>query len=413
MALANREKRSLAIDVRQREGPRGARSIARLGRRLPHQPAPGRFAATRPRRRDGARSATPDSFSRAVMATACAGRTPIRRAMTRRRSGRAEGLAQILSPPDLDYPIGQRGAMGDRNGAMALAFGYRRGACSSANGPVPARSSTSPCWRPRCGRCRPTSCRRSTAIDPEPAAGRGAMPNPLVGVFRTKDDRHIQLVFLQADRYWRPFCERRRAAGSARTTRGSSTSRSRRANSAACMAALDAEFASRTFEEWKQLLAGLDAPWAPVQSVTELLDDPQVTANGYVAEVEAQRRDVSAAERAGAVRREAGGAASRAGARRAHRTDPDRDRLRLGRHQRAAERRGHPVSGAAATRPVADETSAPFWEAADRAVLAIARCSRCGATRIHRTLSVRTATAPSPISRSPPSAGAGPSGPGP
>src|SRR5207248_8032135 len=33
------------------------------------------------------------------------------------------GLAHILSPPDLDYPIGQRGAMGDRNGAMALAFG--------------------------------------------------------------------------------------------------------------------------------------------------------------------------------------------------------------------------------------------------------------------------------------------------
>ena len=32
-------------------------------------------------------------------------------------------------------------------------------------------------------------------------------------------------------------------------------------------------------------LARLDAPWAPVQSVSELLDDPQVEANGYVGDV--------------------------------------------------------------------------------------------------------------------------------
>ena len=32
------------------------------------------------------------------------------------------GLAHVLTPPDRDHPIGQRGAMGDRNGAMALAY---------------------------------------------------------------------------------------------------------------------------------------------------------------------------------------------------------------------------------------------------------------------------------------------------
>ena len=61
---------------------------------------------------------------------------------------------------------------------------------------------------------------------------------------------------------------------------------SRKAHSAELIAELDAEFAERTFEEWKQLLSGLDAPWAPVQAVRELIDDPQVMANGYVAEVE-------------------------------------------------------------------------------------------------------------------------------
>src|ERR1700759_5231272 len=33
------------------------------------------------------------------------------------------GLAHILTPPDRDYPISQRGALGDRSGATALAFG--------------------------------------------------------------------------------------------------------------------------------------------------------------------------------------------------------------------------------------------------------------------------------------------------
>lgn len=33
------------------------------------------------------------------------------------------GVADALTPTDRDYPIHQRGAMGDRNGGMAVAFG--------------------------------------------------------------------------------------------------------------------------------------------------------------------------------------------------------------------------------------------------------------------------------------------------
>lgn len=33
------------------------------------------------------------------------------------------GVGHMLTPTERDYPISQRGAMGDRNGAMALAFG--------------------------------------------------------------------------------------------------------------------------------------------------------------------------------------------------------------------------------------------------------------------------------------------------
>ena len=108
--------------------------------------------------------------------------------------------------------------------------------------------------------------------------------NPLVGSYRTKDGRHISLVFLQPDRYWPDFCRvigRPELADDARFA----DMASRRENAEACVAELDREFATRTFEEWKTVLARLDAPWAPVQSVAELLDDPQVVANGYIGDV--------------------------------------------------------------------------------------------------------------------------------
>ena len=59
-------------------------------------------------------------------------------------------------------------------------------------------------------------------------------------------------------------------------------------HAAECIAELDAELGKRTFAECKELLGSLDAPWAPVQRVDELLDDPQVVANGYIGEVHAE-----------------------------------------------------------------------------------------------------------------------------
>src|SRR5690606_30122527 len=41
---------------------------------------------------------------------------------------------------------------------------------------------------------------------PRALADRTVGPNPLVGSYRTKDGRHIQLVFLESDRYWPAFC---------------------------------------------------------------------------------------------------------------------------------------------------------------------------------------------------------------
>jgi crotonobetainyl-CoA:carnitine CoA-transferase CaiB-like acyl-CoA transferase len=193
------------------------------------------------------------------------------------------GMADMLTPRDRRYPIGQRGAMGDRNAAMALAFGIaggllRRGR-TGRGAIVDVSLLATAMWT--------LSSDLLTALagqaPPRPGA-RGDAPNPLVGSYRTSDGRHIQLVFLQGDRYWADLC---RVLGREELIEDARFAdlQARRANSAACVAELDAEFGRRTFAECKALLGRLDAPWAPVQSVEELLDDPQVLANGYVGEV--------------------------------------------------------------------------------------------------------------------------------
>ncbi|WP_280464106.1 CaiB/BaiF CoA transferase family protein [Nocardia carnea] len=196
------------------------------------------------------------------------------------------GPAYVLTPHDREYPISQRGAMGDRNGAMALGFAMAaallRRNRTGRGSVVDVSLLATAMWM--------LSSDLLAALagnSPAVVTGRGASPNPLVGAYSTKDGRHIQLVFLQADRYWAQFCDLVQRADLRDDPRFADMA-ARAAHRAECVAELDAEFARRTFAEWKQLLSRLDAPWAPVQSVGELLDDPQVLANDYLGVVETE-----------------------------------------------------------------------------------------------------------------------------
>jgi len=193
------------------------------------------------------------------------------------------GVADALTPPERDYPINQRGAMGDRSGGMAIAFGisgallkkYKTGKGSVVDVSLLATAM----WT--------LSSDLLTVIQgsdiPRPA-DRSSLPNPLTGTYRTSDSRYIALMFLQADRYWPDFC---RALGREELIEDPrfADMAARRANCAACIAELDKEFGKRTYDESRALMGSIDVPWAPVQKVSELLDDPQVIANGYIGEV--------------------------------------------------------------------------------------------------------------------------------
>jgi len=283
MALANRGKRSLALDVQTEQGrdvllqlldsadvfltSLRPRALERLG--LTADFVQERYPRLVFARGHGYGVRGPDADQAGYDASAFWARG---------------GLAHILTPPDRDYPISQRGAMGDRNGAMALAFGIAsallRRERTGLGGTVDVSLLGTAMWT-----LSSDVLAALGGVPPMTPPDRAATPNPLTGVYRTKDGRHIQLVFLEADRYWRDFCRVIGRDDLADDPRFADLA-SRRTNAAACVTELDGEFARHTFAEWKQLLSGLDAPWAPVQAVTELLDDPQVQANGYIAAVE-------------------------------------------------------------------------------------------------------------------------------
>jgi crotonobetainyl-CoA:carnitine CoA-transferase CaiB-like acyl-CoA transferase len=121
---------------------------------------------------------------------------------------------------------------------------------------------------------------------PVPRMTRDALLNPLVNRYLTSDGRLIQLMMLQGTRFWPETLAalgRPDLAADERFT----TAEALAANSREGTRLLDAIFATRTFDEWRAVLAGVTGAWSPVQQGLDLYDDPQVVANGYITEVEA------------------------------------------------------------------------------------------------------------------------------
>ena len=72
------------------------------------------------------------------------------------------------------------------------------------------------------------------------------------------------------------------AAGEVFADRGFREATIRNANADDLLDILNEVFAAHTYAEWMPRLASFDGPWEPFQRVSELYDDEQVLANGYL-----------------------------------------------------------------------------------------------------------------------------------
>ncbi len=118
-----------------------------------------------------------------------------------------------------------------------------------------------------------------------PKLTRDIVPNPLVNSYRTRDNRFITLCMLQGQRYWPGFCT---AAGRPDlvTDPRFNSDANRTANLKACIAELDALFATRSLDEWTSILASQEGQWNIVQQPGELERDEQSVANRFIQNVD-------------------------------------------------------------------------------------------------------------------------------
>lgn len=120
-----------------------------------------------------------------------------------------------------------------------------------------------------------------------PKMTRDRLPNPITNRYLTSDGRLVQLVMLQAMRFWPELITAVGRPELAHDERFSSPA-AMSENRVEATRILDEVFATKTLAEWKAILETVSGVWAPVQQGLDLYDDVQVKANGYLADVVAE-----------------------------------------------------------------------------------------------------------------------------
>jgi crotonobetainyl-CoA:carnitine CoA-transferase CaiB-like acyl-CoA transferase len=116
------------------------------------------------------------------------------------------------------------------------------------------------------------------------APGNSARTNPLVGNYRTADDRWLVLAMLQPGRYWPEFC-RHIDREDLVTDERFATTEALMGNAPAAADIVQDVLATRPLAEWVARFAGMEGQWAVAQDPWEVGQDPAVRANGLIAEV--------------------------------------------------------------------------------------------------------------------------------
>lgn len=197
------------------------------------------------------------------------------------------GVASTIAPEGLPEPLPQRGGLGDRYAATHLAFGiagalFRRQRTGEGS-VVDVSLLGTAMWMINSD----VLAELQGGFMPSAALGgpRTTLPNPLAANYRCADGRWLMICCLQPDKYWTDLCTLLGRPDLLDDERFADL-RARAAHSGELVAELEAAFAARPLEEWRAPLDEARIPWGPYQTVQELLEDPQVAANGHLGSVD-------------------------------------------------------------------------------------------------------------------------------
>ncbi len=192
------------------------------------------------------------------------------------------GFGHLLTAKGSDF-VRQPRALGDHSAAMNLAFGVAGALFRRAMTGEPSLIETSllatAAWV-----LSNDIVASQDATYSDDVLKKAVERNPLVGLYRTRDSRWVQLVFLEAQRYWPGLCKTLGRPELATDPRFADAD-ARAANGVELIALLSEIFAARDWADWRPAFEGFDAPWELVRTIRDVFDDPQTHVNGHVFEV--------------------------------------------------------------------------------------------------------------------------------
>ena len=191
------------------------------------------------------------------------------------------GVAYTLTPFGTETPAVQGPAFGDLQGGITLAGGVCAALFHRERTGEPSIVDSSLLAQAMWSIAPSISVADLFDIDGIPGAPPGLMINPLVARYKTRDERWIQLVFLQPDRYLGRVLRADRPA----RTRDRRTFRAVEQSDRQCRRGVrahrrgDRQPGPRALA---QVLADEPGVWAALATPKETLNDPQVKPNGYI-----------------------------------------------------------------------------------------------------------------------------------
>jgi len=114
-----------------------------------------------------------------------------------------------------------------------------------------------------------------------PRASRESELNPLWNAYQTKDGRWMQLAMLQTDVHWRDFCQAMGIEELQNDPRFNAHIM-RTENNESLISILDEVFLTKTASEWAERFRERNLIWTKVQTWREVAADPQTCENGYI-----------------------------------------------------------------------------------------------------------------------------------
>jgi crotonobetainyl-CoA:carnitine CoA-transferase CaiB-like acyl-CoA transferase len=194
------------------------------------------------------------------------------------------GIMYSAGEPD-DEPLAIAGGIADQMGAIMLAYGVLAALFArertGRGQEVDASHLGSMAWLQGLGLSARLMLGRAL-----PRQSRKFATNPLWNHYRCGDEEWIALSMLQPDRYWARLCEVLDVPALA-TDERFATMLNRMMNAGECIRCLDEVFAKRPRDEWiDRLRKGGDFIFSIINSVDDLPDDPQMRANAYVTNFE-------------------------------------------------------------------------------------------------------------------------------